>query len=294
MSHHLKYLSQALLTGFAVISCATTPKVSDRSEVQLNKNAEQTPIAITPSTMTTGIAPYAFEQKTFNSQWMKCAAGKSRGTVLVMHRFGAGFDPPSFCKGWVAQVFIKQGFHVVAVNRPSYASSTGAEDLAGKQSLAAIKAGLDGSGAAASLTGIWGYDVGVIAAAFYAKQTPAVQWLILGGGIYDLEITERSTENTALKSAIASVKAKEGESALERRSIAWDFNGLTKMISLYHVKDDKFAPDSQESAFNAQLRTAEYNVFNNEIAGAPHDIPWRDHMNIVDAAINQVAPTPKK
>ena len=294
MKRHLWNIVPAFLTGVAMLSCATTPKVSDRSEVQLDKNAEQTPIAIIASTMTTGLATYKFEQKNFNSQWIKCTANKSRGTVLAMHRFGAGFEPSSFCKGWVAQVFIKKGFQVVAVNRPSYVSSTGSEDLSGPQSLAAIKAGLDASGAASQLVGVWGYDVGAIAAAFYAKQTPSLQWAILGGGIYDLEITERSTESAALKTAIAAVKSKEGDAALERRSIAWDFNGLIKTICLYHVKDDKFAPESQESAFNSQLRTAEFKVFHNEIAGAPHDIPWRDHMNIVETSINQVAPLPTK
>lgn len=291
MKHRIDRIYPVILAAVTTMaSCATSPKVADHSEFKLDKNADQTAIAIVDSQMTTGLAPYKFGQKQFNSQWIKCSANKSRSTVLVMHRFGAGFEPSSFCKGWVAQVFVKKGFQVVAVNRPSYVGSTGVEDLSGLQSLAAIKAGLDASGAASQLVGIWGYDVGTIAAAFFAKQTPSIQWLILGGGIYDLEITERSTESAALKTAIASIKTQEGEAALERRSIAWDFNDLTKTISIYHAKEDKFAPESQESSFNSQLRTSEFKVFDNHIEGAPHDIPWRDHMNIVDAAINQVAP----
>lgn len=284
-------LSAVILT--LTWSCASAPKVSDHSEIKLDENKTLTPVGIVPAAMTTGTANYKYGASPATSQWIKCTGSKSRGTVLVMHRFDSGFDPQLFCKGWVAQVFIKKGFQVVAVNRPGNAGSDGVEDLAGPQSLAAIKAGLDASGSGTQLTGIWGYDVGTIAAAFLAKQTPSVQWLILGGGIYDLEITARTTENTAFKTAIQKIKATEGELAFERRSIAWDFSGLTKTIALYHAHDDKFASASQADAFNAQLRTAEFKVFNNDIAGGSHDLPWRDHMRIVDAAIDQVAPVKK-
>lgn len=292
MKSNSSLLCSTFLTYVTLTSCATTPTVADRSEFQIDKNAEQKPIAVINATSTTGVAAYKFEQRTYNAQWIKCDTGKSRGTVLAMHRFGAGFEPSSFCKGWIAQAFLKKDLQVVAVNRPSYVGSNGAEDLGGAQSLAAIKAGLDGSGTTPQVIGIWGYDVGTIAATFFAKQTPAIQWLILGGGIYDLEITARTTESQPLKNALDKITAKEHDAALEHRSIAWDFKGLPKTISLYHAKDDKFASETQASAFNSQLRTAEFKVFNNTVEGASHEIPWRDHMKIVSAAIDQVAPIP--
>lgn len=288
----------SVLTFLACVqlsSCATAPKVADHVEFKIDPKAkpDTAPVVITPAKMTTGSAVYTYEQKPWASQWIKCSIDNTRGTVLVMHRFGAGFEPDAFCKGWIAQSFIKKGFQVVTVNRPSYVGSTGPEDLAGPQSLTAIKAGVDASGVAPQIMGTWGYDVGTIAAAYFAKITPNIKWLILGGGIYDLEVTARATESAELRTAIAAIKAKEGDIAFERRSIAWDFNGLTKTLALYHVKDDKFAPENQASSFDAQLRTAEYKVFNNEIAGGTHDLPWRNHAAILAAAIEQVAPTEK-
>ncbi len=291
--HSVTRSTLILSVSWMVWSCASAPKVSDHSEFTVSKKPDLTPIAVLPTTAATGIVPYKFEQKSANSQWMKCTIPKSQGSVLIMHRFDSGFDPQLFCKGWVAQSFIKKGFNVVAVNRPGYAGSNGVEDLAGPQSMAAIKAGLDASGLGSQVKGIWGYDVGTIAAAFFAKQNPNIQWLILGGGIYDLEITARSTESAGLKSSIQKIKSTEGDLAFERRSIAWDFNGLPKTVALYYSKNDKVAPTGQADAFNAQLRTAEYKVFNNEIAGGSHELPWRDHMTILEAAIDQVAPIKK-
>ena len=92
------------------------------------------------------------------------------------------------------------------------------------------------------VVGIWGFGTGTIAATFLSKTLPSVQWMILGGGVYDLEITHKQSNYQAFKTMFDQIKHQEGDIAYEKRSIAWDFAGIPEMIGIYHAKDDAAAP----------------------------------------------------
>jgi hypothetical protein len=299
---HFKRLILSLSAMFQLTNCATPAKTDDRSNIQI-KSEDSSEISITDFVSRTGQANYQPGgkslpvAKTFLAQWILCspAAKKSDSTskpvqtVIAFHRFEAGFSPTEFCKGWIGQVFLKNGFQVIGINRPNYAGSIGPDDLSGRDSLIAIDAAVKQS-KVENLVGCWGYDTGTIAASFYAKSnSEKIKWLILGGGIYDLELTLKSTSNQNLKDKAERVKGVEGESYLESRSIAWDNHGLPKSIYLYHAIDDTFAPVNQANSFNDQLRTSEFKVFKTDINSGGHDLPWRAHMKIVDQAIKQVS-----
>ncbi|MCX6118839.1 MAG: hypothetical protein NT027_14965 [Proteobacteria bacterium] len=275
---HFKRLILSLSAMFQLTNCATPAKTDDRSNIQI-KSEDSSEISITDFVSRTGQANYQPGgkslpvAKTFLAQWILCspAAKKSDSTsqpvqtVIAFHRFDAGFSPTEFCKGWIGQVFLKNGFQVIGINRPNYVGSIGPDDLSGRDSLNAIDAAVKQS-KVENLVGCWGYDTGTIAASFYAKSnSEKIKWLILGGGIYDLE------------------------SYLESRSIAWDNHGLPKSIYLYHAIDDTFAPVNQANSFSDQLRTSEFKVFKTDINSGGHDLPWRAHMKIVDQAIKQVS-----
>lgn len=283
-----------LLTSLLfLVTCASRPTSDDHSQMSVELNDESV-ISTIEATAESGTAPYSFQSRTGVAQWITCKGKKApESSVLVMHRFQAGFDTNSFCKGWIAQTFLKRGYQILAVNRPSYGETTGADDLAGPKSIAAVRAGVEAA-KSAPIEGIWGYGTGTIAAAFYAKQfSPGLKWLMLGGGVYDLESIARTTKDEDLKSRIAAVKAVEGEAAFESRSIAWDFDGLPKLIGLYHAKDDVFSPSSQAHTFNDQLRVAEYKVYLNEIKDGGHDIPWRAHIKIIEQTLAQLVGKPE-
>lgn len=277
-----------LILIMLLTACATAPKVDDQSEFKLSEKKDSEPLTVVASKSIAGTATYKFNQKQWNAQWMRCSVQKSKGLVLALHEHARGFDVGSACSEWPAQVFLQQGYDVIAVNRPGYGASTGTNDLSGPHSIAAIKASLE-SAKAPQLSGIWGYDSGAIAAAFFAKQNPTLaSWLMLGGGIYDLEIVARTTTDESLKTLVTTLKAAEGEIFFERRSIAWDFSGLPKKLVLYHAKDDTMAPYSQKASFNDQLRTAEYKVFQNDIVAGGHNLPQQDHAQIIIQGLKQL------
>jgi len=279
----------SLITSLSIVSCATTPTVDDSSSIKVDPktsaNFKPTPAN---SKFTAGTVDYKFDTQNFKAQWFQCIGKQGAPFVGFFHGNTGGNNPQSFCDDWSAQVLLKNGFNVVGVNRPSFKGSSGKDDLGGPQSVAANMAGLKAAVGQGNLVGFWGIESGVVAATFTAKSWPNLKWLILGSGYYDIENLERSSKNDQLLKLIATLKKNEGESAYERRSIAWDIAGLPGMIAIYHSKNDDSAPKQQADDFNAQLRTAQTKVFYNEVDAPAGSLPWQAQYQIVEKAIKQL------
>lgn len=281
----------SVILGIHVLmsSCATVPKLDDTSSTKIDLNAPVVlKLDVINSKFSTGLVDYTFAGKTFKAEWSRCIADEKKSFVVIFH--GATWLPvgSNFCQDWATQVVLKNGFNVIAVSRPSFLGSTGVDDFAGPQSVAASLAGIAGAGAARPIVGFWGVDTGVIAASFTAKQSKNLNWLLLGNGFYDLENIERSTGNESIRLAIQNQKKVEGDVALERRSIAWDSANLPKIISIYHTSVNVDAPKAQADAFNDLLRTAQTKVFFDEIVGSSTDMTWQIQYQIVDKAFKNL------
>lgn len=283
--------SLTLFFSFATLicSCATVSVMDDSSSTKIDPTA---PVAVKlnviNSKFETGLVDYTFAGKSFKAEWSRCIADDKGPLVVIFH--GAASLPAGnlLCSDWATQVVLKHGFNVIAVSRPSFLGSTGVADFAGPQSVAASIAGIAAAAGTRPVTGYWGVEEGVIAAAFTAKISASVNWLLLGNGFYDLENIERSTKSEAIKLAIQNQKKIEGDVALERRSIAWDSSNLPKIISLYHTSVNDDAPKSQADAFNDLLRTAQSKVYFDEIVGSKTDMTWQVHYQIVDNALKNL------
>jgi hypothetical protein len=278
-----------IVTAISVLpACATRPTLTENSSTMIDPTSAGTvKLPNVPAKFSTGMADYKYKEKSYKAEWMRCNGHSDAPFVALIHDETAGFDPKDFCQTWQAQVLLANTLNVIAVNRPGFGSSTGAREFAGPQSLAAATAAIQASGSQDRLAGIWGYGTGSITAAFLAKSQPRLSWLMLGNGFYDLEVVERSTKNEGIAAAIAAAKSSEGDAALERRSIAWDNNGLPKLVIIYHAKSDDVAPRSQADAFSDQLRTMQTRVFFDDIDGIGHDIPWQAHYQIADRALKK-------
>jgi hypothetical protein len=279
----------AILGAIFLESCATSPKIDDTSSTKIDSSTTKDfKLKKTSAKLTTGTADYKYEGQSFKSQWLQCVGKQGAPLVAFFHGNSGANNPQNFCDDWSAQVLLKNGFNVLAVNRPSFYGSNGKDDLSGPQSVEAINAGLKAASGSSPVIGFLGVDTGVIAATFTAKTWPNLKWLILGNGLYDLESVERATQNDSIKKAITAQKNKEGEAALERRSIAWDIAGLPKLIAVYHTQSNTTSPKQQASDFTAQLRTAQTKVFFDEVDGADVDLPWQAHYLIVEKALKNM------
>ncbi len=218
-------------------------------------------------------------------EWFGCQLNSSpKGTVLVMNRDQVGFANDNFCRGWIAQSFLSEGWNVLAVNRPGYGESTGTMDLAGPESLQAIDvavADFHKRHAGQKISGVWGYSTGAIAAAFFAKKNQEILWLMLGGAIYDAEQVEKSSADQWLKTQLTQLKTKDPNGAFEKRSIAWDFEGVPKTVLIYHGQNDTAVPVQQPSSFRDSLLAQEYKVRFISLSGMGHDLPADVHVGVI-------------
>src|SRR5690606_21246091 len=142
--------------------------------------------------------------------------------ILAMHSDRAGFDAAQFCRGGIAQTVLAAHVAVVTVNRPGYGASTGTPDFSGPLSQAADAAGLKAAKVSPAVTGAWGYDTGATAAALLSRGLSGLQFLILGGGVYDMEETLATTQDAYLRKDIERIKSTGGNNAIEDRSIAYE------------------------------------------------------------------------
>jgi len=280
-----------LVGAFLATSCASISPKKNNQELQLTdaSHAERPKIASTPSH---GLVDYKFDNQPYKAEWLACQIPSGKAAVMLMNRDMAAFDDKTFCEGWIAQAFLSAGYHVVTVNRPGYGESTGTPDFAGPQSVTAIEAGANAVRASApalrNIIGIWGYSSGATAAAFASKKIKEVQWIILGAGVYDAEVTYKTTQDKLIKSELEMAVKSGGEAAFEPRSIAWDTSNLPKRIILYHGKDDVSVPPSQAAAFRDALATSEYNVVLQVIEGLNHEIGWEHHQQLLEVIIRSL------
>ena len=278
-----------VILSHLVANCASAPKITDTSSSTVDPlAAKDFKLETITAKFSGGMADYKFNNATYKARWARCVLKPGAPFVAYFHGSDKATEGDAFCSDWTAQVLLKNGFNVVAVNRPSFSGSTGNDDMAGPQSVAANLAGIKMAVGSDPVAGFWGFDTGVIAATFSAKSQPNLKWLLLGNGFYDLEITERATKSDAIRAAIQKQKAAEGDAALEKRSIAWDAAGIPKLVAIYHANADDVAPLAQADAFNDQLRTAQSKVFIDKFEGSGHDIPWQAHYQIVDKAIKNL------
>lgn len=278
-----RHIASLLCVG-ALAACASLNQEDEDEDMELTSSSEREFDAVAFEAKA-GLADYKAQGESFQAEWIRCSRKKkAAATILVMHGDQAGYDRDDFCGGWVAQSFLSQRFNVITVNRPGFARSNGIADFVGDLSLAALEAGVDAAKRKKSppVEGIWGYSSGATAAVRFARKMADVNFLILGGGVYDLTRTLYETKDNYLKKDIGVIKKTGGEDALYERSVAYDVGGLPKHIAIYHGKKDKAVAPSQAESFSDTLISSEYDADLQMLKGVGHDIPWKHHRKILE------------
>jgi pimeloyl-ACP methyl ester carboxylesterase len=271
-----------ILLAIICTSCTTNQeRFSDL--VSVSQAPKQTQVV--DSKASSLLTKYTFNGSTHEVETLTCVHPQAKGSWLLMNRDMAGFNYQNFCLGWIAQSFLQGGYSVVGINRPGYGRSSGFSDFSGPQSLEALEQGIralpTSDDSLKNHVGIWGYSSGSIAALYFAKKHAEIPRLILGAGIYDLEIVHKGTNDPGLKHEIDVVTAAAGEKAYEERSVSWDFNGLPKKVDLYHGSVDEVVPVSQATSFRNSLAAQEYEVSLQIIEKAGHQLPWLQHQQVI-------------
>lgn len=281
-SSRLLYIILALVSG-----CATPPRFNDRAIIEIG-DKDKIVIPKTDFDLRSGQNNYSYDKQSLMAEWHLCSPKNSSNssTVLFMHETHNGFESSSVCSHWMSSLLLSKGFKVLAINRPGFGKSTGDDDLAGRRTQKAIESAVTDSQQV--IDSAVGLGVGSIAAAFFAKQNKNLKWLLLGNGIFDLEIVLKNTTDTKLKSSIERLKSTDGEAGFELRSIAWDPIGIPKTIGLFHNTNDTSSPYIQAANFGDQLRLAEYKVVKIDISSAPEKLFELSQYKAAKAALDQM------
>jgi len=305
---HKKISSCYIFILFAFLACQTPKSADQRDEISLSDTSTHD-LKVAAYDAKTGYAenlrsggPHTGKKTTSKPErieWLACIPKDKKNIdvslpyVLMLHDESVFFRPDTFCSEPQAQAFMADGNAVLGINRPGFGGSTGERDFSGKSSLAAIEAGMaaaqkDGFLGTAKLVGVWGYGSGVIAACNFARGRQNVIWLILGGGIYDLDAIKRESSSSEYKNAITAVASIENDEGLEYRSISYDLTGLPKKIYLYHGTDDSAAPVAQAKAFRDNLASSEFSVVLNTANGIGHDMNANIHRNLLSVTLQAI------
>ncbi|MEY4631193.1 MAG: Prolyl oligopeptidase family [Pseudomonadota bacterium] len=275
-------------------ACVTASGPKENPDLKISDSPGPEKPKIQPSRTASGLAPWSNGGKAQKVAWFLCAAPAGKQTVLLAHDEASGFNADSFCNTPESQAFISSGFHVLGINRPGFAPSTGEADLVGKASqqaalVAAKHAAAQAPGLPGPLTGAFGFGTGAAAASFFAKQHGNLSWLIVGSGIYDFEQASRTSSDKTLIQLIEKTVKKDGDTAHEIRSIGYDVAGLPARIAIFQGASDTVSPADQAYAFRDSLAASEYKVTFQMISGIGHEIPPAQMRQIMDVTISSVA-----
>lgn len=284
----MKQLWIATAVSLVLIGCASIGGNENHIELDESSKVDRAVVKAEPSN---GFADYkaTSDGKPARVEWLGCKTANAKKSFVVINRDTAEFKTDRFCQSWIAQAFVSAGYDVIGVNRPGMGQTMPKNnDFSGKNSVAAVEAVANYSVNKQKfppITGIWAYDSGTIAAGFAAKKLKGIDWLILGGGIYDAEIFYNGNEG-AIKKEFEAAAAKENSAEkFETRSLSWDPAGLPPNLFLYHGKKDTLVSWQQTQVFSDALASQEYNVKTQFLDDADHEIPEAVHRALLEGVL---------
>ena len=270
---------------FAAIQVGCASNVEQfSSKIDLDGASDQISVTV-PSTVSVLLSPYTQGDNKGNIETVICAHQEKRSIAHVLIFSEKGFDSsdPKFCEDWAMQVFLADGYNTLAVNLPGQGKSTGLNDFYGPGDLRAVAEVTDKimTEQKFGIVGVWGYSKASIIASFYAKKRKEVSWLILGGGIYDLEKYHKGLAPGSMKESLDQLYLVQKDELYEARSIAWDIENLPKNIYIYHAIGDPVIPEAQAVAFRDGLAVKEYNVNYFGLQENTHDLEQKKHQLVL-------------
>ena len=271
-----------LLGAIFFMGCASNmDQFSNKVAIE---NANENQVVSTLAEEDIVVTSYEKGQKKADLETAACVPKKAGTSATVIIFSDDGFNTKGkLCDSWFMQIFLGGGFNVLAVNLPGQGGSTGESDFYGPRDLAAVTGVIDELSADRKweITGVWGYSKSTIIASFYAKKRQDVKWLILGGGIYDLEKFHKNLTEGVIKDTLDKMHAALGDDFYEARSIAWDIEDLPKRIYLYHAIGDPLVHESMAVAFRDALAVKEYNVSFLGLQKDAHDLSPTEHRQVI-------------
>lgn len=276
-------MNRALFYCFLVLMVQCSSSEEEFSSVfDLDTSSDVIEGSVTGSTLS-----YIYQGQKNTLEWFTCQRPGFRGkpVFVVLADSDQPFQKASFCQDGMVQGLLAQGYVVAGMNLPGAQQSSGNDDWGGAQSLVAVSAFEKSLGLfykkSFTLHGIGARGRASIAAAAYSKKK-SLGLLILGSGVFDLEaVAKQSTQKTD-GTQIAELVSKEGEVALEKRSIGWDPSGVAQKVLIYHGAEDQRFPLQSAKAFRDSSATQGVKVYLVILPKQGHKVPLGMERSAID------------
>ncbi len=278
-------MKKTIFLAFLLSGCisSSNPFSDKKVDADTLMKKDQPDLKVITATFKTGVVSEAAKKKAPASaiEWVACIHPSEKKSVLVFHSESKAFENnDAFCNDPSNQVFLNLGYSVIGVNRPGFSKSTGQKDFGGDKSIVALEVGLKDALAKTGLakpSGLWTYGAGSVSLFRYLLKN-STPWVIVGGGVYDMEQTDRTTSDTHLKGLIDGIKSKEGIPGIEKRSISYDPSEIKANVILYHGGKDLVVPSRQAQEFRDTLSASEKKSSLDFLTTEGHDLPKELHQ----------------
>jgi hypothetical protein len=187
-------------------------------------------------------------------QWFTCTQSATAPSMVLLNPGPKAWSKDEVCQTPSALAFMNHGLNVVAINRPE------SETLGDDTTLSQIKETVEFlQKEDRRLEGLWSLGEGSVLALRLARQFP---WkvLIIGNGIYDLEMTLKDSADKDFLDRIKAMPDSDSPSFVEKRSASWDLSGLPKVVYLYHGGRNAQVSSTQATQFRNSLAASEHRV----------------------------------
>lgn len=190
-------------------------------------------------------------------EWIICKKNQNLPTFVILNPPEKAFSAEGGCQESLFGPFLDANFNILAINRPGYGKSTGQEAFGDDKTLVSTTQALNDLRTKQSLEvqGLWAYGEASILGFRLAKKQNFT-YLIVGDGFYDWERTLKESEDEKWTHMLKEAVEIEGKDFAEKRSIAWDFEGLPSHVYLYHSHGNKKVPERHAQDFKNALATA--------------------------------------
>ncbi len=186
--------------------------------------------------------------------WFTCTQSATGSAMVLLNPGPKAWSKDEVCKTPAAMAFLNHGLNVIAINRPEK------ETLGDDTALSQVKETVDFLAKEdRRLEGLWAMGEGSVLGLRLARQYP---WriLIIGNGIYDMEITMKESVDQDFLARIIAMPGSNDPLFTEKRSAAWDLSGLPKVVYLYHGGKNSQISSNQATQFRNSLAASEHRV----------------------------------
>ncbi len=259
-----------ILFLLAIVACTTNQTDYQRSKL-IKEQVTGKKVAFTQKSGT-------LEKDGVKQLWRKCSPGGKGETVLLI--YAPKELSASACDDPHVQAFLTKGYSTIEIEEPQ--ENGNARSFGSDHALEAFVVNLDSFDT--PIAGLWAHGTSSIMAGRLAKSIDT-NWVIFSEGLFDMELAISSGTHQELQKALLHLQQLEQGEALEKRSLAWDYDGLPSLVYVYYADSSPADIKKQAKAFTETLAASQIRVTRKTFSSEGQGFDSQGHLTMINDAL---------